>query len=310
MLILSTIVILGAIARKKRLMDDVFDTVLSRLVMTVALPGMILDSVLSNDSLPDAHTLLMVMMYAAIIYVMVCSFAWIVTRFVYRGVPKAAKGAHAFMISFGNTGFIGFAVIAAIMGDGAVLYAAIYNISYNIFMFSIGIIFLANSGDGGKAGSHSKAQQVKMIAKQLVNPCMIACIATIFLAMFGITDEGYFGKTCDLLGQLTVPAAMLITGSTLAKQNFKEMVNDVWSYISTALRLVVVPLLLFYVCGLFIHDPYILAICVLETAMPVASSGVMFCLAYGGDTRTMTRGTFLTTIFSIFTIPILALIVV
>lgn len=310
MLILFTIVLCGVLARKKHLMNDGFDSLLSRLVMTVALPGMILNSVLSNSSLPDAGTIGMVMLYSAFIYVMVCSIAWVLVRFVYRGVPKAAKGAHAFLISFGNTGFIGFAVIASIMGSDAVLYAAIYNISYNLFMFSVGIIFIANSSDGGQAGKHSIKTQIKAIARKLINPCLIACFAAAVLAMLDVTDTGYFGTTCSYLGQMTVPAAMLITGSTLAKQPVREMLNDVWSYITSILRLVIIPLLVYVVCGLFIHDPYILAICVLETAMPAASSGVMFCLAYGGDTRTMARGTFITTILSIITIPVLALIVV
>ena len=79
---------------------------------------------------------------------------------------------------------------------------------------------------------------------------------------------------------------------------------------TTALRLIIVPLLLFYVCGLFIHDSYLLAIVVVISAMPAASSGIMMCLAYGGDSRTMARGTFLTTLFSLITLPLIALIVV
>ena len=48
MLILFTVVLLGAVARKLHLMNDTFDALLSKLVMTVALPGMILNSVLSG----------------------------------------------------------------------------------------------------------------------------------------------------------------------------------------------------------------------------------------------------------------------
>lgn len=55
MLILFTVVLLGALARKFHLMNDAFDALLSKLVMTVALPGMILNSVLSNTNLPDSQ---------------------------------------------------------------------------------------------------------------------------------------------------------------------------------------------------------------------------------------------------------------
>lgn len=310
MLILFTIVLLGAIARKIHLMNDDFDTLLSKLAMTVTLPGMILDSVLSNTNLPDSHTIMMMLVYSTVLYVLVCLFAWIFVRLVYRGVPRPAQGAHAYLISFGNTGFIGFAVLGAIMGNDAVLYGAVYNIPYNVFLFSVGMLFIASTGSDGAAAKKPVKEQVKAIAKQLVSPCLISCFVAMFLALFGVTDSGYIGQTCNLLGQMTVPAAMLVIGSTLAKQPLKQMVNDGWSYLTSFMRLAGVPLLIFFVGGIFIHDPYILAVIVIESAMPAASSGIMMCLAYGGDTMTMSRGTFITTIFSLVTLPLLALLVV
>lgn len=310
MLILFTIVLLGAIARKIHLMNDDFDTLLSKLVMTVTLPGMILDSVLSNTNLPDSHTIMMMLVYSTVLYVLVCLFAWIFVRLVYRGVPRPAQGAHAYLISFGNTGFIGFAVLGAIMGNDAVLYGAVYNIPYNVFLFSVGMLFIASTGSDGAAAKKPVKEQVKAIAKQLVSPCLISCFVAMFLALFGVTDSGYVGQTCNLLGQMTVPAAMLVIGSTLAKRPLKQMVNDGWSYLTSFMRLAGVPLLIFFVGGIFIHDPYILAVIVIESAMPAASSGIMMCLAYGGDTMTMSRGTFITTIFSLVTLPLLALLVV
>lgn len=310
MLILFTIVLLGAIARKIHLMNDDFDTLLSKLVMTVTLPGMILDSVLSNTNLPDSHTIMMMLVYSTVLYVLVCLFAWIFVRLVYRGVPRPAQGAHAYLISFGNTGFIGFAVLGAIMGNDAVLYGAVYNIPYNVFLFSVGMLFIASTGSDGAAAKKPVKEQVKAIAKQLVSPCLISCFVAMFLALFGVTDSGYIGQTCNLLGQMTVPAAMLVIGSALAKQPLKQMVNDGWSYLTSFMRLAGVPLLIFFVGGIFIHDPYILAVIVIGSAMPAASSGIMMCLAYGGDTMTMSRGTFITTIFSLVTLPLLALLVV
>ena len=310
MLILFTIVLLGVIARKIHLMNDDFDALLSKLVMTVTLPGMILDSVLSNTNLPDSHTIMMMLVYSTVLYVLVCLFAWIFVRLVYRGVPRPAQGAHAYLISFGNTGFIGFAVLGAIMGNDAVLYGAVYNIPYNVFLFSVGMLFIASTGSDGAAAKKPVKEQVKAIAKQLVSPCLISCFVAMFLALFGVTDSGYVGQTCNLLGQMTVPAAMLVIGSTLAKQPLKQMVNDGWSYLTSFMRLAGVPLLIFFVGGIFIHDPYILAVIMIESAMPAASSGIMMCLAYGGDTMTMSRGTFITTIFSLVTLPLLALLVV
>ena len=45
---------------------------------------------------------------------------------------------------------------------------------------------------------------------------------------------------------------------------------------------------------------------VLQMAMPVAVTGTLMCATYGGDQRSMAQVTFLTTVMSIVTIPILA----
>ena len=311
MLILFTLVILGAMARKRHLMNDDFDALLSRLVMTVTLPGMILDSVLGNDNLPDAQTILMLLVYSTIAYLFMCALAFVIVKVCYRGQSEAARGAHAFVMVFGNTGFIGFAVISAIMGPDSVLYAAIYNIPYNVFMFSIGMLFIATTGDPDSPGARADVKvQLRRIGKQLLSPCLISCFLAIVLALLRITDDGYVGQTCNLLGQMTAPAAMLVIGSTLAKMPLRDMLTDGWSYVSTAMRLAVMPLLLFVLGGLFISDSYTLAIIAIESAMPVASSGIMMCLAYGGDTRAMSRGTFLTTVLSLVTLPLIAVLVV
>lgn len=311
MLILFTLVLIGAVARKRKLMSDRFDSALSYLVMTVALPGMILDSVLGNGNLPSTETIFMMMLYSTIAYGAICLFAFLVVKIFYRGVPKAARGAHAFLIAFGNTGFIGFAVLGAILGDDAVLYGAIYNIPYNVFMFSVGMMFIALTGSSDSPGGRaSRSERLKAIGKSLVSPCMISCLVSVVLAVLHITDDGYVGQTCELLGQMTVPAAMLLIGSTLAKMPIKEMINDGWSYLTSMMRLAIVPLLLYFIGGMFMHDPFILAVIVIESAMPAASTGIMMCLTYGGDTRTMSRGTFLTTVFSLVSLPLLALLVV
>ena len=88
------------------------------------------------------------------------------------------------------------------------------------------------------------------------------------------------------------------------------MINDGWSYLTAALRLIGIPLIIFFIGRLFITDPFILAVVVVLSAMPAASSGTMMCLAYGGDTRAMARGTFLTTILSLATLPFIAFLVV
>lgn len=308
MLMLFFIMLCGFVARKKEMTSDSFDGNLSKLVMTITLPATILNSVLSDEHLPSDEVILLMFGYALIYFVVIGVLSYVVTRIVYRKLPRPTRGAHAFMMLFGNVGFLGFAVLASVFNKDAILYAAVFNIVFNIVLFSLGVFFVAGS-DSETKEKRSLKMQLKAIWAMLTKPVMLASYVAMGLALLHITDDGPIGQTCDILGGMTVPAAMLIIGSSLAKMPVREMLFDAWSYLTTLIRLVLVPAAVYLVFGLFVTDPYLLGILVLLSAMPAASNGTMLCLAYGGDSLTMSRGTFLTTVLSLITLPCVALIV-
>lgn len=316
MAVLSTAVILGVLGRKLKILNDDTDTRLSQVVMTFAIPCLILDSVLGNTNLPSSELLITTFGYSTLASVFTCLFAVAAVSLMYRKAPKASKGIHMFLISFGNTGQIGFAVLAAIFGSTGVLYGAICNIPYTFFMFSVGVVFiLSSAASKNKPKSRQeKNNQLKLRLKEIIHhllsPCLIASLISMFLAMYGITDSGYIGQTCELIGGMTIPLSMLVIGSTLSKQPIKEMLTDAWAFISSALRLLVVPLMIYFLGGLVIPDQTVLSVIAIQAAMPAAVAGTMMCLSYGGDTLTMTRATFITTVLSLLTMPLIAAIVV
>lgn len=292
---------LGFFARKSGMVDDSFDTTLSKVVMNITCPAMILNSVLSSTEASSTDTILQILGISCITYVGVLAAAWILPL-LYR-VPKRSRGPHRFTISFGNTGFIGFAVLGAIMGGQSVLYASIYNIPYNLVMFTVGTAMMASSGDT----KMSRADRLKTVGRSLVSPVMLACVVALFLALFHVTDTGgVAGKTCAMLGQMTPPASMLVIGSTMAKFDLKTMLGNASAYVTTFARLLLVPVIVYFVGSFFTTDAFLLASLVMVSAMPVASMGTIMCLTYGGDLTTMSQCTFLTTAFSLVTIPIVA----
>lgn len=310
MFILAVIVICGFIARKKSLMNDTFDTMLSQLVFNITLPALILNSVLSSESLPSAHDIGFTLLYASLYFVLTITLSLIIGRLIYRKMPKVTRGAHEFMMVFGNTGFIGYAVLASVLDPSAVLYAAIYNIIFNIVIFSVGVMLISGTveSDDERRGWR---KQLGAVGHALLKPAVIASSVAAVLAIFEVNAPGSpIQQACDLLGGMTVPAAMLVVGSSIAKMPLHDIFTERWSYLTTAIRLFAVPLVVFFVFGLFVHDSFILAILVLLAGMPVASNGTMLSLAYSGDTKTVARVTFLTTVLSVITLPLVALLVV
>ena len=74
------------------------------------------------------------------------------------------------------------------------------------------------------------------------------------------------------------------------------------------MRLLVAPALVWLPLHFLVSDPVLLGVIVLLSAMPVATNGTMLCYQYGGDSKTMSQGTFVTTLGAVFTIPLLAVL--
>ena len=310
MAILFILIFLGAVARHYRFMNDRFSTMLSQLVMNITLPAMIVSSVLKSTELPDPQMIGSIVILSLASYALVCAFAFLVARVLFRRAAPAERGSHAFMIAFGNVGFMGLPVLGAIFGETAVLYGAIYNIAFNLAVLTVGIRML-HQGQGSCGEKPPLKVRLKGLAQSVANPCMTFSVVAIALALLGVTDnDGLVGKAFMYAGQMTVPASMFIIGCSLAKMSVKSMLGHVRPYVSSLLRLVVVPLLMFAVFRLFVSDPTMLGVVVICSGMPVASMGAMLSMIHGGDVTTMMRGTFISTVLSLVTIPLLALLVV
>lgn len=298
MVTLAIPILIGYVAHKFGFLGGDFDSALSKLVINITLPCMILVSVCGRE-LPPATELLQLLALSAAGYVMAVIVALIAPRLM--RAPES--GAYSFVIAFGNVGFIGFPVLSAVLGPDAVLYAAIANIPWYILSSSIGVLMISGLPEGGLA------KALRASAKRLVSPMLVASLIVLAFALVGINDFGVVGDGLSNVGAFTTPAALLICGSSLANYSAREMLSNWRAYVATALRLVGVPLLLFATLRGFAATPLILSVIVLGQAMPVATNGILYCLMYGMDAKPVMQGMFLSVFASILTIPLMALIV-
>lgn len=300
MLVLAIPIVIGYVAHRLGLMGGEFDSKLSGLVVNITLPCMIIASVCARD-LPAMGDIVQLLAFSALGYVIATVVALVVPRLM--RAPRGEAGAYSFIVAYGNVGLIGFPVLSAVLGPDAVLLAAIANIPWNIFVFSAGMMMISGVPEGGigeVAGS---------CARKLLSPVLIASIVVLVLVLLGINDLGILGDGLTTCGNFTTPAALLISGSSLANYSVREMVSNWRAYVSVAMRLVGVPVILLLVMRGLVTNPFVLGIIVLGQAMPVATNGILYCLMYDVDAKPMTQGTFLSIVASILTIPLVAMLV-
>ena len=107
---------------------------------------------------------------------------------------------------------------------------------------------------------------------------------------------------------MTIPSALIIIGATLSQIPLRDMAGNRFVYTMSAFKLLIVPILVLYVFRTIGFDETVTNVAVVLSGMPVAANGIMFCLRYGKDERLMAQGIFISTLLSIFSIPLLTLL--
>lgn len=294
MVILFTIVVLGYALCKLGYMGDKFDQKLSSIVIDVTCPSLILSSVMGAE-LPDRSLILPLLGIGFLTYILLLVYGFWVPRFVAKS--RDEQGMIGFALMFANVGFIGYPIVSAIFGPKAVFYAALLNIPNTFFIFTAGVMLVK--------GEHNMKS---LSAKVLFSPAMIAAFVAALMVAFGVRTPDIIARPVTMVGNITIPAALMVIGSSMARLPLKEIIGSPKVYVASLLRLVAVPLsvyFLFRFCGV---SDVINNINTVIIAMPVASYGTMFCLKYGRNPSLMTEMTFITTLGSILTIPLITLL--
>lgn len=294
MVVLFIIVILGYIACKLGYMGDKFDKKLSSIVVDITCPLLVLSSVM-GDEMPDKELILPLLGIGFLTYIILLVFGFWIPRIITKNHDD--QGMIGFALMFANVGFIGYPIVSSIFGQKAVFYAALLNMPNTFFIFTAGVMLIK--------GEYSLRQ---FNPKVLFSPAMIGAFLAAIIVALGIHTPDIIARPVTMVGNITVPASLLIIGSSMARLPLREIIGSPKVYVSSLLRLTIVPLSVYYLfkaCGV---SAQINDINTVVIAMPVASFGTMFCLKYGRNPSLITEMTFITTVGSIITIPLITML--
>jgi predicted permease len=296
MVTLFAVVVVGYVAVRLGYLGGDFDRQLSRLVINITCPALILSSSMTGE-LPDRRYILPLLAISVLTYVVLTAVAFWLPRFLTRS--KADEGPVGFALMFGNVGFMGYPVVASIFGHEAVFYAAVLNVVNTFAVFTVGTILISGGQEVGKSRFQKKV---------LYSTPMIAAYLTMLIVALEVDGiPGYVSQPLTMIGNITVPAALLIIGSSMSQLSLRTMLGNATVYATTVLRLAVIPLAVYFLGRLFQFSPLVVDINTVVIAMPVATYGTILCLKYNRDTTLITEVTFITTLLSMLTIPLLVM---
>ncbi len=294
MSVLFMMVIVGFCCNKLHYMDLDFNRKFSSLILNITAPFLILSSVMGS-TLPAKEDILPVLIAGLGTMVLAIALAFPITKLL--RIKKEDAGIYRFMLSFGNINFIGFPVVGMLFGQEAIFYASVLTIPFYFLIFLLGVIFVT-SGRG----------KVTFSWRMFLSPCLVGTYISIIIVLLGLKTPAPVAQACSLVGSLTVSGSLLIIGSTLAELPVLHMLGTPKLYFITFLKLLAIPALVYGIFLLTPLDKKYTDVLVILAGMPVASIGTMLCLKNGVDAKAMSQGTFLTTLLSIFSIPLLAIL--
>lgn len=223
------------------------------------------------------------------------------------------RGVYKYALTFGNSGYVGDPLVLALFGVEGLFWYKIACLPISIVIYTWGISVLVAKKEGEKHNPF----------KSLLNAPMIAMLIGIVVGLVGIGGtiiggEGartFFGSTLDGLKSCYGPMAMILAGFTVARFDIKQMLKNVRVYIATALRLVILPvvilgtlygimLLLNLIFGMVV-DTYILFMLFFAIAAPLGLNTVVFPEAYGGDPSTGASMAMISHTLCVISIPLM-----
>ncbi len=288
MAMLVLIMLLGYLCARIGITGPEFNQRVTPLMVKVLLPATILNSVLSVPDFSGRELLDYILVMTVMVALQMLP-AWFLPRLM--RTRSEDVGATRLVTAFGNVGFVGLPVVAAIFGDEMVFFASLCNIPFNLALYSCSAAQL--SPDGGRV----RWQDV-------LNAPVIATLLSVVLLLSRVHVPGVLADTISSVSGVTIPLSMLVIGTSLGGISVRSVLTDWRVYVVSAVRLLVCPLLTWLVLRPFAAGA-LLGIPVLMAACPSAMLVTALCLQYGRSDAFASKCIFLSTVLSAVTIPLL-----
>lgn len=299
MMVLLSMMLVGYAAFKIKWLDGNACSRMSKIVINVLNPCLLVNGVLGKEAHLESsmlfQTLILVVLYFGVLVLLSTPVVSLLR------VKKEHYNLYRLMLIFSNVGFMGIPVISNIYGKESMLLIAFYNLGYNLLLYTYGI-YLAAKGRQEEGEKGDKDAQWK----RLLNPGVASCVLAVVIFVSGASMPESVCTFFDYVGNAAVPLSMILIGASVAQGGRKEFFLDIKMYVFSTIKMLIIPITAALLIGFLPWPAMVEGVFILMLAMPVGSIVVMLATESGGDAIECTKGSILTTLLSVLTIPIVS----
>lgn len=294
-LTLGLAMLVGFVCVKTGYITEEQKNALSKIIVKVTLPILVVTSLtkleLNHEKIVNS---VYVLILALIIIGVMYAIGQLVSKLFHMDKKRAVM--HSCMSCFGNVVFMAYPLIQALYGEEGLLYAAIFALANDLYLWTMGVYKMASTESGETS--------IKKNLKNLINPATIGFVISFFMMITGLKFTGVIKDVLTGIGSTTTYLSMLFIGGTLALVDFRHIYKRVSLFVLVAIKMIALPICLIAILKLFNINDIVKYVVILQAAIPSSTVLTILATEYNTDVIYSAEGVFITTIASLFTLPI------
>ena len=301
---LTVLLAVGFLCRKVGIIDDTASKRLSKLILMVGQPAMIIYSMSSSEYSDETVNIALIMLVLGFVFHALLALLGYFLALPYKKVPDEKKISE-FSFMFANCAFIGFPIFEALIGPIGLFMASFLTFSFNILLWTWGLGIFA------RGRKDIKLNLKKVFLNFGTVPCIIGLIFYLLKApSVGFEIPGFLMKAMGYLSNLCTPISVLVTGALIATQTPKKIFFTWKLYYFNIAKLFILPLIVCIISkivliavpveGLEIYAIFATA----AAALPAASSVTMMSETYGLDSGYSSLIVGTSSVLSVLSLPL------
>ncbi|RHO86932.1 AEC family transporter [Ruminococcus sp. AF41-9] len=292
---LFLMIFMGFLIVKTGLLKDDDSKVLSKIVLYLIIPCVIINAFQVDYTMDTVKGLLIALAASVMLQIILLIIISAFGKLLHLNEVEIAS------VYYSNSGNLIVPIVTFILGQEWVLYGCVF--------MSVQLVFLWTHCK--KILSREPSYDWKKI---ILNINMISIFIGVILFFTRIHLPEIIGNTLSAVGSMIGPASMFVTGMLFAGMNLKQIFANKRVYFISFLRLIAVPLFslillkISHLASLSADGNQIMLIVFLAVITPSASTVTQMCQVYGNDSRYASAINVVTTLFSIITMPLMVML--
>lgn len=213
------------------------------------------------------------------------------------GRDLASSTMHGMSAAMTNTGFVALPILHSVYGQPAVLPAAIATLFVAAIMFPATVILLES---GEHRAKKSSGHAVGLVQQIVLNPMVLSTALGLAWAITGAKIPAPLAAYLNIFAGALTPCALFAIGLGLSAEGLRANLNA--SMALAAVKLVLLPLIVYALCRITSLDPLNTAAAVICAAVPTAKTVFILAGAYKVDEELVASTVSITTLLSVATL--------